>query len=47
MIDEADLDRVAGEPPSLLMPKAWRKTWTGEPQPDWVQILRRSRRNEL
>ena len=44
MIDEGDLDRIAGDPGSLPMPRAWRKTWTGEPQPDWVRILRRSRR---
>jgi excisionase family DNA binding protein len=44
MIDEGDLDRIAGDPGSLPLPKAWRKTWTGEPQLDWVRILRRSRR---
>ena len=44
MIDEEDLNRIAGDPGSLPLPKAWRKTWTGEPQPDWVRILRRSRR---
>jgi len=44
MIDEEDLDRVAADPGGLRMPKAWRKTWTGEPQPNWVRIIRRSRR---
>jgi hypothetical protein len=43
-IDEGDLDRIAGDPGSLPLPKPWRTTWTGEPQPDWVRILRRSRR---
>src|SRR5260370_25066071 len=47
MIDEEDLNRIAGDPGSLPLPKAWRKTWTGEPQPDWVRILRRSRRGHL
>ncbi len=44
LIEEQDLDQVVGEPGSLPMPKAWRKTWTGERQPDWVRIIRRSRR---
>ena len=44
MIDEQDLDVVAGDRGSLPLPKAWRETWTGEPQPDWVRILRWSRR---
>lgn len=44
MIDEEDLDQIIVEAGSLPMPKAWRKTWTGEPQPDWVRIIRRSRR---
>lgn len=44
MIDEAELDQVAGILRTLPMPEAWSKTWTGEPQPDWVRILRRSRR---
>jgi excisionase family DNA binding protein len=45
MIEEDDLDQVAGDAGSLPMPKAWRKTWTGEPQPDWVRITRGSRRS--
>ncbi len=45
LIDEQDLDRVGGQDQgSLPVPKTWRKTWTGEPQPDWVRIIRRSRR---
>ena len=44
MIDEQDLDRALDDPGSLPLPKSWRKTWTGEPQLDWVRILRRSRR---
>jgi excisionase family DNA binding protein len=44
MIEEADLDQIVGDSGSLPIPKAWRKTWTGEPQPDWIRIIRRSRR---
>lgn len=45
LIDENELDQVAGESGSLPLPKEWQATWTGEPQPDWVRLLRRSRRN--
>jgi excisionase family DNA binding protein len=44
LIDESDLESVVGEERSLPVPKAWRKTWTGEPQPDWVLLIHRSRR---
>lgn len=44
LIDENDLDQLTGEDGSLTLPAAWRKTWTGEPQPDWVRLIRRSRR---
>ena len=44
IVDEADLDQVAGEPASLPLPAAWQRTWTGEAPPDWVRIMRRSRR---
>ena len=44
MIEEDDLSRIAGEAGSLPLPKAWRKTSGGELQPDWVRIIRRSRR---
>ena len=45
IVDEADLDQVAGEAASLPLPTAWQRTWTGESPPDWVRILRRSRRS--
>jgi len=45
MIEEDDLDLLTGETGSLPLPKQWRTTWTGEPQPDWVRLLRRSRRD--
>jgi excisionase family DNA binding protein len=44
MIDELDLDLLTGENGSLSVPEQWRTTWTGEPQPDWVRLIRRSRR---
>ena len=45
MIDEADLNEVAGQGDSLPLPKEWQETWTGEPQPDWVDLIRRGRRD--
>jgi excisionase family DNA binding protein len=44
VIDENDLDELMDDRGSDQLPKAWQQTWTGEPQPDWVRILRRSRR---
>jgi len=44
MIDEDELDLLTGETGSLPLPKQWQTTWTGEPQPDWVRLIRRSRR---
>jgi excisionase family DNA binding protein len=44
LIDEADLDQALVEVGSLPLPKAWARTWTGEPQPDWVRLIHRSRR---
>ena len=44
LIDETDLERVLPEDGSLPLPKAWARTWTGEPQPDWVHLIHRSRR---
>ncbi len=45
MIEEADLDQMLGEHDgSLPYPRAWKKTWTGEAQPDWVRLIHRSRR---
>jgi excisionase family DNA binding protein len=44
MVDEDDLDQMTGQTGSLPLPKEWQETWTGEPQPDWVRLIRRSRR---
>lgn len=43
LIDEADLDAVAAEQHSLPMPRGWDRTWTGEPMPDWVALVRELR----
>ncbi len=44
MIEEADLELALPEDGSLALPPAWNGTWTGEPQPDWVRLIHRSRR---
>ncbi len=43
LIDERDLAALQDESESLLYPAHWRSTWTGEPMPDVVQMIRRSR----
>jgi excisionase family DNA binding protein len=43
LIDENDLAPFEAEPESAPLPKEWRRTWTGEPMPDWAAIVRRSR----
>lgn len=44
VIEEADLESLLGGPASLPVPAAWRTFDDGTPQPDWVAMLRRSRR---
>jgi excisionase family DNA binding protein len=44
LIEEADLELALVEDGTLALPRAWTRTWTGEPQPDWVRLLHRSRR---
>lgn len=43
LIDERDLAAMTEPSRSMPLPAAWRVTWTGEPQPDWVRIVRGSR----
>jgi excisionase family DNA binding protein len=46
VIDEKDLEVAADEYPGTLpVPDEWKRTHTGEPHPDWVRILRQSRRS--
>ena len=42
LVDEEDLDAME-EADSLPVPDEWKTTWTGEPQVDWVRIVRQSR----
>jgi excisionase family DNA binding protein len=43
LIDEADLEALLEGSDTLPVPERWRDTWWGEPQPDWVRIMRRAR----
>ncbi|MDX6644891.1 MAG: Helix-turn-helix domain [Miltoncostaeaceae bacterium] len=42
MIDEAELAALAVAP-TLPMPDDWEATVTGEPMPDWVGLVHRTR----
>ena len=42
LVAAEDVTRVAPAA-SLPLPPEWRQTSTGEPQPDWVDLVRRSR----
>lgn len=42
LIDEEDLV-LLDEADQLPAPKGWSRTFTGEPMPNWVAILRRQR----
>lgn len=43
LVDERELDALVddGVEATVLLPP--EPTWTGEPQPDWARIVRRSR----
>lgn len=43
LIEEADLEEVIAENGSLPLPRGWDQTWTGEPMPDWVALVRELR----
>lgn len=43
LIDEEDLEEVTGELTSVSLPTGWDKTWTGEPMPNWVALVREVR----
>ncbi len=45
VIDEADLEALAEDGVSLPVPDRWRTFPSGQPQPDWVAVLHRSRRS--
>ena len=42
LIEESDL-LLLSPPPEIRLPAAWRTTSTGEPMPDVVRAVRRSR----
>lgn len=42
LIDEHDLETVHGNG-TVPLPEEWKETITGEPMPDWVELLHRSR----
>jgi excisionase family DNA binding protein len=42
VIDEADIDEATGED-LLPVPRGWKRTSDGEPMPDIVSAVRRSR----
>lgn len=42
VIEEADL-AAAMERAGSDLPDSWRTTWTGEPMPDWVALVREAR----
>lgn len=42
LIDEEDL-ALLDQNEQLPAPKSWSRTFTGEPMPNWVAILRRQR----
>lgn len=44
VIEEADLDAVATPPSSLPLPERWQRFESGQPVPDVVAAIRRSRR---
>lgn len=43
VIKEADLDELLRTDDVVGIPADWMETWTGEPMPNWVSALRRSR----
>jgi excisionase family DNA binding protein len=43
LIQEEDLATLVESSDPLPLPPEWRVTWTGEPQPDWVRLVRESR----
>ncbi len=43
LIDEQDLSTFEGDDGMAPLPPGWEETWTGEPAPNWVRIVRRSR----
>lgn len=43
VIEEEDLDRLLEAEEVLPLPSSWTRTWTGEPMPNWVSVVRQDR----
>lgn len=43
VIEEGDIEPLLEDPPPLPVPAEWERSDSGEPQPDWGAIVRRSR----
>lgn len=44
LVDENELEALANGTDEMLgLPDAWKTTFWGAPQPNWVRIIRRSR----
>lgn len=39
LVDERELEHIVGEPRTLPLPKEWRRTASGRPQPNAVRII--------
>jgi len=42
VIEEEDLERLQ-DAEVLPLPASWTRTWTGEPMPNWVSMVRQDR----
>lgn len=45
LVDEAQLDLLAGEPVSMTPPGGWGTLPGGDPAPDWARLVREDRDN--
>lgn len=43
VIEEADLEYLLQADEVLGIPPDWLETWTGEPMPNWVSVVRQDR----
>jgi excisionase family DNA binding protein len=43
VIEEADIEGLLDAAEVVPLPSSWKRTWTGEPMPDWLNAVRRDR----
>jgi excisionase family DNA binding protein len=43
VIEEADIEGLLETAEVVALPSSWKRTWTGEPMPDWLSAVRRDR----